>query len=73
MGTRGCDGREERLAEASGRDRAIVDRFRAGETTTAIAAAHGLTRQRVSQILAREGVGKREGGRALASRRGRAR
>lgn len=43
-------------AETSERNADVVARYRAGESMTAIAEAHGLTRQRVYQILHRAGV-----------------
>jgi hypothetical protein len=51
------------------RDEAIVEAFLAGRTTVQLATEHGLTKMRVSQIIAAAGVSRREGGLCVTGRK----
>lgn len=44
------------------RDAALIDRYRAGESTVGLAAAFAISRQRVHQILRQHGVATRNTG-----------
>lgn len=52
-----------------GRELAMVERFRNGETLASIGAAFGISRQRVEQLLSRHGLSRKDGGAAMRGAR----
>lgn len=49
------------------RDAAIIAQYRSGMTMEQVGAAHGFTRERARQILARHGLTRRDGGQSVLS------
>lgn len=55
------------LKQAEKRERLIVKAYLKGKTTSEIAPEYGVSRQRIQQILARNGIGRNEGGATVRS------
>ena len=57
------------LKQVAKRERHIIKAYKSGKTTAQIAPKYGVTRQRIQQILSRNGIGRDDGGVSVTARK----